>query len=505
MEVLKMLKVVLVDDEPLITEGLKALINWEDYGFEVINTFENGMEALQFIKEHDVDLLITDIVMPHMTGLQLIENLKEVKPQLKSIILSGYEEFSYVKKGIKLGIENYLIKPVDEEELEETIKNISAQAASVNKKQSAEANFLKDNTIWRLLHNDIKQEEWDERVALYAERFLKREHLVLIVDLFKVQRESLLNKLKAHIESHFNALTVLGTNGELVVIMSEDDEATLNDAIKRLRDDLKGLKTQIGTFYIAAGQAVKTVEAISDSYFKAREFSLYQIVLEPDSIITPATHIDRYELLRKQQSYKTDIVKAIHESKEATNEVIEAFYTYLAGKQKFLVPAVSRKYTIDLVTYIHHSIQDVKHYHHTIVIEKLVRASSNEEIKSILVDYCNELIDAINETDEKRSPIIKDVLEYIHVSYAKELSLKTLSQRFHVNSIYLGQLFQKEMGIVFSEYINQLRIEKAKELLKTTHFTAGEIGRKVGYSDTTYFYKQFKKYVSVTPTEWRKV
>ena len=117
----------------------------------------------------------------------------------------------------------------------------------------------------------------------------------------------------------------------------------------------------------------------------------------------------------------------------------------------------------------------------------------------------NELFNEINNKSDERSPIVQDVLEYMHQNYDQELSLKTLSQRFYVNSIYLGQLFQKEIGVVFSEYINHYRLEKSKELLKNTHLRAGAIGKQVGYSDTTYFYKQFKRNVGVTPTEWRNM
>lgn len=500
-----MYKVLLVDDEPLITEGLQALVDWEDYGFEVVQRLENGQEALAYLERNEIDLLVTDIVMPKKTGLELIAEVQKINPTIKTIILSGYEEFDYIKKGIALGIENYLIKPVDEDELVQTIKGIG-DTLSDNREQLLEAeDVLKENTIWRLLRNEIKTEEWQERMTFYRFEKDQATYVAAIIDFLNIPNEAAFIKVKRAIDDRFGTHSVAGSNGELVFISSGEHEQALSETLQQIASFLKEQVAEIGTFYIATGHVVNRLDQISDSYFKARENSLYQIIVEPNSVISNKTHVDRYSLLKSQQHYKTEMVKAIHESKGAVAILIDDFYKHLSQNNQYLVPAVSRKYTIDLVTYIHHSIQDVKHYNHTIAIEKLVQARSNEQIKKILTEYCDELIDAISQMDEKRSPIIKDVLEYIHASYAKELSLKTLSQRFHVNSIYLGQLFQKEMGIVFSEYINHLRIEKAKELLKTTHLTAGEIGRQVGYSDTTYFYKQFKKYVSVTPTEWRKV
>src|SRR5699024_5347830 len=156
---LHLYKVLLVDDEPLITEGLQALVDWEDYGFEVVQRLENGQEALAYLERNEIDLLVTDIVMPKKTGLELIAEVQKINPTIKTIILSGYEEFDYIKKGIALGIENYLIKPVDEDELVQTIKGIG-DTLSDNREQLLEAeDVLKENTIWRLLRNEIKTEE----------------------------------------------------------------------------------------------------------------------------------------------------------------------------------------------------------------------------------------------------------------------------------------------------------------------------------------------------------
>lgn len=501
-----MFKVLLADDEPLITKGLQALMNWEDYGFEVTKIAENGLDALEYIKEHDVDLLVTDIVMPKMTGLELIEAAKKIHPSLKCIVLSGYEEFDYIKQGIKLGIENYLIKPVDEIELEQTIKSTSEQLlASRSRYAQNQELVLKENVLWRLLNAEISRSEWEQRFTFYKIEQAKPFYVVSILDFSNVTNDNLYANIKQKLEEEFKANCVIGPNHELLMVLHGDDADELYVKNEQIAVFLQTNYQDIGPFYIAMGDVVNRFGEISESYFKAREYSLYQIVMEANTVISNQTHIDKHALLKEQQDYKTAIVKSIHESYTETEQEVQRFFTYLTRNSPFVAPAVSRKYTIDLVTYIHHSIQDVKHYNHTTAIEKLVRLSDNEQIREILSEYCRELIEAMSKQDEKRSPIVKDVLDYMHTSYHQELSLKTLSQRFHVNPIYLGQLFQKEMGIVFSEYINQFRLEKAKELLKTTHLRAGEIGKKVGYSDTAYFYKQFKKYVSVTPTEWRNI
>lgn len=501
-----MYKVLLADDEPLITKGLEALIDWEDYGFEIMHISEDGEDALDYIQENPIDLLVTDIIMPKRTGLRLFEEAKKIRPQIKCIVLSGYEEFEYVKQGMILGIENYLVKPVDEDELLKTVQTVSKKLSAVREEVEDTAfHTLKDNTLWRLLNGEINKNEWEQRLSLYGMSSLRPFYNVSTLEFSNVGNQELNVELRKNIESHFSAHCLLSPDQELLIILDGTDPAELYQINQQLAEYLRTNCPEIGTFYLSMGDPVASMEQIGESYFQAREYSLYQICLEPNTVISSQVHVDRQTLLKNQQTYKADLVKRILDSGEEVEDGIELFFQTLTKDTKFLAPAVARKYTIDLIVYIYHSIQDVKHYNHTAAIEKLVYATDLQQIKHILTDYCQELVSAIDHQQDSRSPIVQNVLDYMHAHYNEELSLKTLSQRFHINPIYLGQLFQKEIGVVFSEYINHFRLEKAKELLKTTHLRAGEIGKKVGYSDTAYFYKQFKKHVGATPTEWRNI
>jgi two-component system response regulator YesN len=138
------------------------------------------------------------------------------------------------------------------------------------------------------------------------------------------------------------------------------------------------------------------------------------------------------------------------------------------------------------------------------IIHQILYMNTHAEAMNI-VDTCIDMIDKdSNHESEKYSPIIYTVLNHIIKNYAEDMSLKTLGHQFHINPIYLGQLFQKEVGNSFTKYLNKLRIDRAKKLLLNSHEKAGHIGKKVGYVDATYFYKQFKKFEDMTPSEWRK-
>lgn len=502
-----MYKVLLVDDEPMITKGLQAILDWEDFGFEVVNVAQNGIEALSYIKENTVHLLITDIMMPKMTGLELIKEAKRIHPFIKCMILSGYQEFDFVKQGVKLGIENYLLKPVDEDELLKTIQTISQKLyRSFSSNQYPGVTTLKDNTLWRLINGEIEKGEWQERLSLYNMGFLKAFYNVSILH-FEYEQDVELNKrMQTYIENNYSATCFYNPDQELIIIFEADHkEDLLTYHYELMSHYLTKMSHEIGQYYVSMGTEVTSVESLTKSYAVARELTLNKVVLEGEMLITDSLLINKRKLQKVQQESKVKLAKSIMRSKEEVEQSIQMFFANLQLKNNFVSHRVVRKYTIDLISFVHHSVQKDKYSNHTSSIEKLFHATNIQEIKSILRGYCDNLIDKMNQKSETRSPIIQNVLEYMHANYDQGLSLKTLSQRFYVNPIYLGQLFQKEVGMVFSEYINHYRLEKSKELLRDTQLRVGDIGKKVGYGDTTYFYKQFKRNVGATPTEWRNM
>lgn len=163
------MRVLLVDDEPLIVEGLQRLIKWEEIGCEVIGTALDGNEALARYSELPCDLVITDICMHQCDGLELIRQWKNIQPSTRWVVLSGFQDFEYVQSGLKLGIENYLLKPVDDRELVATIAQVKRKREHEQKEQVA-ALILRDNAIWRYLTGEMGRQQYEERMQLYRQR-----------------------------------------------------------------------------------------------------------------------------------------------------------------------------------------------------------------------------------------------------------------------------------------------------------------------------------------------
>lgn len=501
-----MYKVLLADDEPIITKGLSAILDWEDYGFEIVHTAESGEEALSYIKQHSIDILISDILMGEMSGLDLIQEVKSIRSEIKSIVLTGYQEFDYLKRGLLLGIENYLVKPVDEEELLKTLQAVGMKLkVAMANSRAKESTTMLDNTMWSYLTGEIDKHDCLERLALYNIHLNQPYYNVSILNIEHYHQQDVVNDIRHFLETNYSSLCFNNPNQEIVIIFGGASEEELINYNQRLVEDLQQEDRGIGSFYLTMGKPVRLIDELEDSFSLARDYSMMQLYLEPNILISNKLTIDRQEELKKQQQLKECIVKRLMNAEEESLELIDLYFKNLTEKNNIISPQVAKKYTFDLISYIHHSLQTEELCLYSAVVERIVYSSDIRQMKDILMEYCYELILTIHDHVHLRSPIVQNVLTFIHTHFDQGLSLKTLGQQFHVNAIYLGQLFQKEVGVVFSEYINRYRLEKAKELLKTTHYRAGDIGKKVGYSDTTYFYKQFKKIVGTTPSEWRKI
>lgn len=501
-----MYKVLLVDDEPLITIGLKALLDWADYGFEIVSTAESGEEALAYLKENQIDILVTDIMMGEMTGLELIKEVKILQPKVKCIVLTGYQEFGFIKQGLLLGIENYLVKPVDEEELLKTIRNVGDKLNAVTEgNQEQEPSTLMDNTLWRFLNGEIDKNDCLERLSFYNIQFNQPYYNVSILSFENYHKAEISKDIRKYIEEHYSVVCLYSPNQEILIIFGGTSEEELILFNQSLVHDFNSEQSKPGIFYLSMGKPVKTVEDLEESFAIAREYSLLQLYSNPNVLISERLTIDKQEEIKKQQEFKDNIVKLLLKADEEALQMVDSYFQGITSKSSFISPQAVKKYTYDLISYIHYSLQSDDLSYYTAAVEKVVYSKDIHQMMTILKEYCRELILSIHNQVNMRSPIVQNVLDFIHVHFDQGVSLKTLGQQFHVNAIYLGQLFQKEVGVVFSEYLNRYRLEKAKELLKTTHYRAGEIGKKVGYSDTTYFYKQFRKTVGATPSEWRKI
>ena len=489
-----MYKVYLLDDEPFILEGLKYIVDWQDYGFEIVGSANNGDDGLKEILTMDIDLVITDIMMPKMTGLELIENLIKLNYQTNFIVLSAFQEFQYAKKAISMGAQNYILKPIDTEELERSLINIK------NKLKDKE-NRNKDKEVVNnsLLLKIITDKDYENIDYLKEKLKYNGEYRVGIIELKNKNKD--IHKVLKVIPGMKKYLYCIENKSKAVFIIDDKFNNEYIEELTNIKNEITDLINDI--VYISLGQIIKDLKDINTSYESAKDISEYKIIY-PD--------ISWIKAYKEKNNRNIDIdidfedLKSLLINKDFTNASLYIESKFSKLKQDNLNPKKIKAKALEVFLNVYNHIDESKLMKNlSIYLENAINTNTIDEIQLELINMIKFMQTKLENTQESISPIIIKLLDHIEQNYQKDLNLKEISDILNINSIYLGQLFQKEIGILFSDYINNFRTNKAKDLLSNTSLKASEIGELVGYSNKNYFYRKFKSIVGITPSEWRKL
>ncbi|WP_310831451.1 response regulator transcription factor [Paenibacillus pedocola] len=504
-----MYKVFIVDDEPFIIEGLYDIVDWAGMGMEIVGRAENGQEALEALSSLRADILITDISMPMMNGLDLIRAVRGLQPGLKVIILSGYDEFGYLKEGMTLGIENYLLKPINLEEFKATLNNTveKLHMSRVEDERNAHSiSILRDNIMYRWLRGQIGPNEFRERSELLR---IQLDKPLLLAALLRPKAGTGGELLAA-------AADALGGEGSVVLFQDMDGDIVLlhglseyqlgKEAADRCHERLLEQLSSFEPLRLSLGTVVETEERAAESYAQAKKAQEYFMLFPERNVIRYEEIEHRSEgdgreiTLNWEQVQKLILAK----DKETLLQWIDERFEQLRHMEG-VTPEMLQDFSMEWMIRFKMQLKEIRHCEEPELYQegfrRLRETASIHEWISILKEAASLTVDLL--IRDVKSPVVQQVLNFIHESYADELSLKTLGAQFNIHPVYLGQLFSKELGDTFTEYINRYRIEKAKELLRTTPYKVHEIARNVGYWETGYFYKQFKKYMGISPTEYK--
>ncbi|WP_308638290.1 response regulator transcription factor [Paenibacillus silvisoli] len=505
-------RVFIVDDEPFIIEGLYDIVDWAGYGLEIVGNAGNGRAALELLKHTPADLLITDISMPLMDGLELIRGARELKPELKVIVLSGYDEFAYLKEGMRLGIENYLLKPINLEELKSTL------ASTVNKLDAAaperepspyDVRILTDNVLYRWLTGSIAAKEFDERTRLLQ---LKLDAPHVLIAAVRAD-EPILQNVDAVVAT-VNAghgsdapavIPFRDIDGDRVLIFPlEDREAGKERAI----EFLGRVKAQAPSALIAFGSVRRLADEAQLSYDEAKRAQQYFILYPSEKLVDygklPSVQGGAEGLFALDWSAYSKWIVA--KDTAALSAQIDDDFKRMQ-QSGGMTPDDVRQTVLEMLIRFKLELQQMKGLEEPELFRDWFEQARGSERIHELADTVKKAAELVVESlvQDSKSPIVKIVLKHIQESYAKELTLKGLGSQYHVHPVYLGQLFQKEVKESFTEYINKYRIEQAKLLLRESQMKVQDIAKEVGYWEAGYFYKQFKKYVGISPMEYREL
>lgn len=503
-------KVMLVDDEKLIIEGLMNILDWEKLGLKITKTSNSGNDAIKKFMEDPVDIIISDINMPQLNGLELLKKIKSINNKTRFIIVSGYDEFSYAKEAIKYGADNYILKPIDEDELELTLKKI---VLDINNNKNIENKILAKNRIlFQYINGNASKEELLKIENYLAFPLKHRNYTVAIITFIDRNKKD----LTTHIESIFKDVFKEGYeilhryNGQIIIINSWNKNIEYSDIknyYEKVKDEIIERLDQ--TIFISIGDLTDNIDEIEFVYDIAKALNKYMLT-EGSNIC-----LDRYSL-----NYVNNNLTFSKELENINRLIIERNlydlenYIETIFDNKQLSPKNIYDLCIKIIFLIHNILEEFKlkksnnKYEDdslSNVILELCNENTRENVKVFVISEIREIIELMNNTDICYSPVIRQVINLINKNYNEELSLKTLAQKYNINSSYLGQIFTKEVGISFSEYLNKVKNTKAKDLILNTNMKINDIARSVGYIDTSYFYRKFKKYFGVCPSTLRNM
>lgn len=512
-----MKKIMLVDDEILIRESIRDAIDWSREGFIYLADAPDGELALPLIEEHAPDILITDIKMPFMNGLELTSVVRQRFPDIKIIILSGHDDFHYAQAALRLGVEDYCLKPVSAAEL---IQLLSAVSSRIDEEQKLKQ---KHTYTAEKLYSDLCGGLISTGAAIEAAAQL---NLQLMAPYYAA---IILSLLPSHLDepeiTHYQAQSMelllasiqneqsdLGyfrrSRTETVIILKESLPELISSKIDKLTWDLEkntdsSLKLSLscgGIHERLQGIHLSFQEAEDDKMFKKlsrqNKEALFKASLDhsPDSVL-----LDRNLLLDfLKLGNSKEAPSFIYQFKDGLNEICwNSMYAY------YLINDV----TLELVQTAKSTFRSAGN--HTDMIQELqkqIRSISNVDES---LDYFHKLFEKLwewrSEGSDKYGELIEKVKRYIRENYHNDqLSLNETSKQIGVSSSHLSKVFSQETGQTMTEYLTATRIGKAKELLKTTRCKTFEIAFQVGYNDQHYFSNLFKKVTGMTPMEYRK-
>ncbi|MFC4601423.1 response regulator [Cohnella hongkongensis] len=521
-------KLLIVDDDEYIRNGLKHLIDWENLGIEIVGEAEGGNEGYAMFLSKAPQLVLTDIRMPDGNGLELMERIREKNWNTHLIVLSGYDDFSYVRQAMKYQVEDYLLKPVDPGELEEIAKSCVAQIESrwMDEQIRRETfQLLRNNVLNRWVENRIEDEQLREKLDFLKIRVAHTRLVQAAVIGWKDAREGELTEAESNFRSFaiYNAMdellaetgrgaAFLNASQQIVCLMfgeGKDAEAFADANLAWMRSASDRCAALLKTpWYCALGKPSDRLHLAHVSYNDALR------LLDGMEQTGPVQCSDRRSLAAAspgagsaagdRESLAPALAGGRREEWEAALErdfaaALEQADPLAAAKYAASEWIAAVKETLRLLR--------AEEARRRLPEELFARPFASASIPAIRQDVLRllEEVDAIVRelSAHEKNRLTVETERYLLEHYREELTLQMVAGELHVSPIYLGRLFKAETGEFFSDYLNRLRLEEAKRQLVQTSLKASEIASLCGFSDSNYFFRKFKQKVGLSPTEYR--
>lgn len=517
-----MIQVLLVDDEQFIRQGLRMLVDWEEYGCQVAAEAENGVDAIRILEEGGIDLVFVDIKMPGMTGLELIGYIRQnISPQIRFVILTGYAEFGYAREAMRMQVLDYMLKPVQEKELVAILKKINQDFQKDRKERQEKYDFhisqilmgkfseenlaqvrrwLEPQESWKYVSFEF--DKWQEGFSGLNHGGRMEQQKAL-----RQYLRSLLGNAFCHVVPLIEAKgEIFGTGLLLSPCLYKDmgmgEEAYLEYLQKRVNQHFQ-YQIQV---YVGQSSSLEQLAKSVASIQVAR--CLHGLAKEEGQVMDYEKFRYRKPSFGVREEAVRQLLDAVkNNQKEKIGHCANAVFNQIRDSDMNMEMVNASIYHIlyrlmEMVQEFDDETnqQEILAYIGKESFNKLVLSGSTEEITGFFSDYAEYLAQV---RSQEAKNVLDRVDDYVQAHYQEKLSLKSLGERFYVNNVYLGQLYKKRHGMVFRDYLNQLRLERAQELLAGTDMRIYAIAEEVGFGKVEYFINKFVQQNCMTPNQYR--
>ena len=536
------MRLLIAEDELWLRKRLVSTIDWPSYGISEVYEAEDGGEALEIALKEKPDIVITDIRMPELSGIDLMKKLNENSIFSKMIVVSGYDDFEYAQGALRMGAINYLLKPVDEEELLDSVKRCVEE---LKKEKNKETVFDKQSAASEMLMEHIYEDLIFETSEKRTEELLQklsrkeigfpfqsaavvnmqvREHTFFVNDKVKSDMWSVYQWLRRNLQEDCYECQYLYMRGSQIVLLlfGDDPEAKFMERVENwVQLILEALQKELNiSLFMAAGDVTDDFSGIHRSYEMAQK-KIKEKRAEEKRILALRNQETEQELNTRFDVYgEYDFKLLIKEIRNGDSEKAQTeLQAILQSSSRRLQSADMMKLQLFYMNFINRiagaCLPECEAYADELamqcmtVMRELINIGSDTivtEMWDCLKKFVEKLVEVYQENNGKRKHwMIDQVLQYVEENYNTALSTRDIAGRFFMNTSYFSKLFHEQMGCTFSNYLINVRVEKAKMMLTQTNMKLYDIAEAVGYTNVQYFSTIFKEKEGLTPSAFRQM
>ncbi len=529
-----MFKVMIVDDEILVRVGLKSTINWEAINFTIIAEASNGEQAYELFLKYEPDVILTDIRMPKMDGLKLTELVKAKRPHTKIVILTCYDTFSYAREALKLGASNYLLKSeIEDEELLTIMKNIHNELNSemgrierysiLQWQINSNINVLKEKLLSDLIDSKMSNEQdfYSKCESLhvnlnggrYALAVLYKDNLENFTGYtdadWQIMNSGIINITSELLGEKGMSFLMSSSGNALILLINMEGflESEMENVITRVKDSI--LKYLNISLTIIISRVFDNLFLAGTMYKELNGKSGIMFYNDRGSIAASADI--RFNDLKpnefKERYTKALIASLDEDDLDCANEIIDTIEKDAVNK--YIDPMQVKLYVIGLINDLMERFtgcisNENRSEHYSGFSNQIFNSSRIQVVTNLIKLFISDIVNDVRDNRVVNSrKIIHKAMSFIHCNFDKKITLEALASHVSLSKQYLCYFFKRETGENISVYINKVRIDKAKEMIKKYDYKVKELFDKVGFSDQQYFCKSFKKMTGITVAEYK--